>query len=175
MVRENNSGEILIIVESHFGNTVALGEAMAAALCANGVHCVVRLAHEATSTLSEGVHTLVVGAPTHNGMLSTPATRKRAAGIGAKDSTDTQGVREWLAKVELTTKPDIILFDTVESSWGEAPSAADEAFFLSGVQRYTSVTRGLSFSVGGVAGPLCSGELVRARSWALGGFAVTRR
>ncbi|KQU01966.1 hypothetical protein ASG56_20840 [Rhodococcus sp. Leaf7] len=161
----------LVVVESHFGNTVAVGEAMAAALCANGIPAAVRLAHEATSTLPAGVDTLVVGAPTHNGALSTPATRSRAAGIGAKDSTDLQGVREWLGALE-AVGTNLVVFDTVRAGEDASRSAADEAVDLAAGGAYASVTRGLSFGVGGVAGPLSPGELVRARRWALGGFAM---
>lgn len=156
----------LIVVESHFGNTVALAEALAATLRTNGVPTRVWMAHEATNELPNDVTRVLVACPTHEGTMSTAQTRKRAAGIGAKDSTDTQGVREWLEELGLEAEVEFVVFDTVRADHGDDRSAADAAIDLLRSRGLLGVERGPSFTVEGVAGPLSPGQLQLVRAWA---------
>lgn len=156
----------LIVVESHFGNTVALAEALAATLRTNGVPTSVWMAHEARAELPNDVTRVLIACPTHEGTMSTPQTRKRAAGIGAKDSTDIQGVREWLEALELDAEVGFLVFDTVRADHGSDRSAADAAVELLRTRGLLGVERGPSFTVEGVAGPLSPGQLQLVRAWA---------
>lgn len=160
--------QVLVIAESHFGNTVAVADAVAATLRAAGVRTSLALAHEASTTVPAETTALVLVAPTHDGDLSTPDSRRRAAGIGAKDSTDGRGIREWVTSCEGSRGARLICIGTAaqghtSTERGPAASAAAE---LASKRGFRHVEEGPSFGVLGVAGPLVPGELVRAREWA---------
>lgn len=159
----------LIVSESHFGNTVAVADAVAATLRAANVLTLVWMAHEAPLDIPEEIGLLLLVAPTHEGGLSTPATRKRAAGIGAKDSTDSRGVREWIVESVGGRDAHVVTLCTVDAAHADPGeySAAEAAAELARERGFLAVERGPSFVVGGVAGPLAPGELRRARSWAV--------
>jgi len=173
------SQHALVVVESHFGNTVAVADAVAGALRTDGVRTTVWMAHEAPIEIPADTTIILLVAPTHDGTLSTPATRRRAAGAGAKDSTDSSGAREWITQCTGGRDTRFITFATSEATReaGTHVTAADVAAELARQHGFTRVEQGPSFAVTGVAGPLAPGELRRARRWAerLGSGLVSRR
>lgn len=159
----------LVVVESHFGNTVAVADAAAAALRAAGVPTEVRTAHEADTTLPEDLTLLLLAAPTHGGDLSTPATRSRAAGLGAKDSTDSRGLREWLQASTGARAARVVTLGTATPGDVTAgTTSAARAARLAGEVGFADVTEGPACTVRGVAGPLTDGALRDVRAWASG-------
>lgn len=165
--RMATSHQALVVVESHFGNTVAVADAVAATLRMASVQTAVWMAHEADSEIPPGTAVIVLAAPTHEGGLSTPGTRKRAAGIGAKDSTDSSGIREWVCRSVGGRGATLIALGTAEATHAEGQeTAAVAAAYLAGKHGFRNVETGPTFAVRGVAGPLAPGELQRARVWA---------
>jgi amidase len=159
--------QALVVVESHFGNTVALADAVAATLRAAGVQTTVWMAHEAATTIPPGATLILLAGPTHDHGLSTPTTRKRAAGIGAKDSTDSAGLVDWLAQARGGREARVVTFGTADSSDLDGGGTAAEASAALALEcGFVHVEQGPSFAVVGVAGPLAPGELQRARQWA---------
>ena len=88
----------LVVVESMFGNTRAIAEAIADDLAPHFDHVDVLDVADAPSTI-EGVSLLVVGAPTHAFGMSRPSTRDGAQKQGAPPPAG-RGVREWLAALQ---------------------------------------------------------------------------
>jgi hypothetical protein len=159
---------VLVVVESSFGNTRRVGEAVCAAV--NEVlHSAAAVSlvdiSDAPTTLPSGLDALVVGAPTHNLGMSTPETREKAASqLGVLASR--QGVREWLTQLEAPpTPPRTALFDTRTMSPWIAGSAAAQASALLAAKGFPSGIARESFRVEDVAGPLAPGELQRAYRW----------
>lgn len=157
---------VLIVIESHFGNSLTVAQAAAAGLVKTLGEAAVRMVrpHEAPRELSSDVDLLLVGAPTHSYSMSTTATRQQAVGKGATEG-DRVGVREWID--QLTPRADlrVVTFDTSIKSWfmpGTAAKAAAKALKKRGFSR---AERGPSFYVTGVAGPLADGEASRAEAW----------
>jgi hypothetical protein len=92
----------LVVYESLYGNTAAIGEAIASALRTDGLEAAARPVTEVSATGTSEVDLLVVGGPTHAHGMSRPATRK----VGATDKkntfpepTVTPGLREWLVNL----------------------------------------------------------------------------
>ena len=92
----------LIVVESVFGNTRAVADAVAAGLATCMQVEVVDVA--APGTGDTGVDVLVVGGPTHAHGMTRPGTRKGAlAQVGQPGGGTTgtgAGLREWLASLD---------------------------------------------------------------------------
>jgi hypothetical protein len=157
---------VLIVIESHFGNSLTIAQAVAAGLVkALGQDAVnVVRPQEAPRELSSDVDLLLVGAPTHNYSLSTAATREQAAGKGATEG-DRVGVREWID--QLTPRADlrVITFDTSIKTWFMPSTAAKSAAKALKKRGFSRAERGPSFYVTGVAGPLTDGEVSRAEAW----------
>ncbi|WP_327004436.1 hypothetical protein OHA72_56970 [Dactylosporangium sp. NBC_01737] len=157
---------VLIVVESAFGNTLIVAQAVAAGLnetSAAGLVTVVRPG-AAPAEIPAGLRLLVVGAPTHEYSLPKDQTRQQAAKLGAVGGDGT-GIREWIARV--APRPDlrVATFDTsVRSrfSFGSASKAAVKALTRRG---FRGAERGPSFYVTGTAGPLADGEEQRAMDW----------
>lgn len=89
----------LVVYESIYGNTAAIGEAIAASLRAQGLQADARPVSRVLATDVAGVELLVVGGPTHAHGMSRASTRK----VGADDDKNTfaeptlaPGLREWL-------------------------------------------------------------------------------
>lgn len=159
----------IVVVESHFGNTVAVADSIAAALRAAGIQTALWLAHDAQLVIPPDTTLVLLAAPSHDGALSTPISRKTAAGLGAKDSTDTFGMRDWIERTSGGRDRRLIAI-------GTAPKAEVEEGVGSGVREtidlavhhgFSWVEEGPTFGVLGVAGPLAPGELRRAREWAV--------
>ena len=154
----------LIVVESYFGNTRLIAEAVAAGMIEGGVDTQVVDASQAPSALPADLDLLVLGAPTHNRGLPTAASRTKAreqAGSGEASP----GIGEWLETTAIPDFTDAAAFDTVVSKgWlsGSAAKAIAKALQRHQGRRTSSVR---SFVVTASKGPLADGEKTDAHSW----------
>ncbi|MBX6388884.1 MAG: flavodoxin family protein [Frankia sp.] len=166
----------LVVFESMFGNTRQIAEAIAAGLAERMDTELVEVS-EAPVALPADVDLLVVGGPTHALGMSRPETRRDAArqlaedpgpdGAGAELVSTGEGIREWLAGVDLgTTAPTVAVFDTQVRSRLSGSAAARAARLLR--RRGVRVADRCGFHVVGTRGPLHAGERDRARQWAAG-------
>ena len=156
---------VLIVFESHFGNTSAVATAIASGFADAGVPVVVAHVEEAPDAIPTDVDLLLVGAPTHNMNLPTAATRTKAAELSGS-APGGRGVAEWLAGVQARPGLRVVAFDTTVPG-GFSGSAAKGTVKLLG-RRGIKAERGESFAVTKAPGPLRDGELERARSWGAG-------
>lgn len=158
----------LLVHESHWGNTRAIGEAIAQGILSAGPGPV-RIVDvgQAPSPLPVGVDLLVVGGPTHAFSMSRSATRREAVGRGAEPGHDVSGIREWLDELPApTTPPRVATFDTRVTQVRRLPgSAARAAGRLVERHQVGTLVATESFYVTDSAGPLEAGELDRARAW----------
>lgn len=147
----------VIVVESCFGTTGRLGDAIAAGLRAAGTEVQVVPAEHAPDRLSADL--VLVGAPTHNTGLPTAASRGQAAQHGGAAASS--GVREWIGRA--TVEGRVLTFSTKVAGVfsGSAGKAAARLFARHGTQ----ATRGEDFLVTGRSGPLADGEEARATAW----------
>ncbi len=154
----------LIIVESYFGNTRAIAEAVATGLLDGGAEAQVVEVDQAPSTLPADLDLLVLGAPTHNRGLPTATSRAKACKQkGTRGSS--HGIGEWLGSTALPASLNVSAFDTVVSrGWlsGSAAKAIAKALQRHQGRRTASVR---SFVVTANKGPLAGGEETDARSW----------
>ena len=154
----------LIVVESYFGNTRAIAEAVAAGLIDGGAEAQVVEVDQAPSTLPAGLDLLVLGAPTHNRGLPTATSRAKAceqAGSGEAS----HGIGGWLETTAIPASTGAAAFDTVISKgWlsGSAAKAIAKALQRHQGRRTVSVR---SFVVTASKGPLADGEKTDAHSW----------
>ena len=154
----------LIIVESCFGNTRTVAEAVAAGLIEGGVEAQVVDVAQAPRALPENLDLLVLGAPTHNRGLPTVATRSKARAQAGSGATS-PGISEWLGDAEVPAALSVAAFDTVISKgWlsGSAAKAIAKALQRQQGRRTASVR---SFVVAASKGPLAAGQESDARSW----------
>jgi hypothetical protein len=169
----------LIVVESMFGNTHAIGSSIATGLRAahpSVTADVVRVA-DADLTRLLDADLLVVGAPTHWFGIPSERTRrmylkdddlaagKTMAGHPIDPSAGGPRIRDWLTTLP-TPQPGqrAATFDTRlkrPCSGGAAPRIA-KALTNHG---YVVTTKPVGFIVTAMEGPLRAGELQRARSW----------
>lgn len=150
----------LIVVESSYGNTAAIAEAVAAGLRSAGVDVVVTSAAEAPPL--HAFDLICVGAPTHNMGLPSPASRAQAlARRGA--AMPATGVAEWLAALPRLDGRRVAAFDTAVPGMfsGSAAKKIDKALR----SRRATVAERTSFTVTGNPPALTAGELDRARAW----------
>ena len=154
----------LIVVESYFGNTRLIAEAVAAGMIEGGVDTQVVDVSQAPSALPADLDLLVLGAPTHNRGLPTAVSRTKAreqAGSGEASP----GIGEWLETTAIPASTDAATFDTVISKgWlsGSAAKAIAKALQRHQGRRTVSVR---SFVVTASKGPLADGEKTDAHSW----------
>ncbi|MCC2335040.1 flavodoxin family protein [Cellulomonas wangsupingiae] len=150
---------VIVIVESCFGNTYQVARAIADRLHDAGSQA--ELVDAAAAPSLPTADLILVGAPTHNLGLPSAATRAKAVKKGA--ATPAAGVREWIDRAEPTDARLFTFSTRFDSSWsGSAARAAAKSLRRRGV----SAERGEDFVVTGVSGPLAPGELDRARDWA---------
>jgi len=145
----------LVVVESWFGNTAQIAEAIADGLREAGAEVEVTTAasapHEPLADL------IVVAAPTHNLGLPTPASRDKA--IEGGGTGETTGVREWLEQA-LPSAARLTTVDTAVAGAfsGSAAKAAQKLARRKGWH----ADRGPSFVVSGTKGPLAADALKTA-------------
>ena len=155
----------LIVVESAFGNTASIAEAIASALTEKGAEANVAPADRAPSD-PRGYGLVLVGAPTHNRGLPTPSTRRTARKKGA--AVPDAGVLEWIAGLdpEALATSRVLAFDTVIKRHSVmAGSAAKSAVRKLG-RRGVPAECGESFLIASGAQALKPGEMERAADWA---------
>ncbi|WP_234042909.1 flavodoxin family protein [Actinomyces weissii] len=151
----------LVIVESCFGGTRALAEQVAAGLQQEGAAVALEDSDEAPTSLPPGLQLLVLGAPTHNRGLSTPASRQQAVSRGGRAVQ--RGIREWLEAVTLPSGTPVVAFDTISGrSWfaGSAAQRVAKALSRKGAGP-AAATRSFLVSPQGPA----SGQAQEARAW----------
>jgi hypothetical protein len=156
----------LVVVESMFGNTRQIADAVAGGLSSFGPVDVVEV-HDAPAAVREDVDLLVVGGPTHAFGMTRASTRKDAVTQGARGSGSADvGIREWLESLPSTDGRAAAAFDTrvtkVRRLPGAAARGAAKALRRHG---YRLVLGPESFYVEDTPGPLIADELDRARRW----------
>ncbi len=159
---------VLVVVESMFGNTRAVGEAVADGLRTSSDVEAVDVVDVAAAPAAPTVDLLVLGGPTHAFGLSRPATRADAAQRGAtlSDADRATGLREYLAVLDAGPLPEIVAtFDTRVRKRGVPGSAARAAARRLVRWGSRAPLPAVTFWVADVAGPLLPGELDRAREW----------
>jgi hypothetical protein len=160
--------DALVVVESVFGNTRRIAEAVAEGL-GQRVHARVVDVAEAGDAI-EGVDLLVVGGPTQVFGMTRLSTRRSAAEQAGSGAVAAQtGLREWLATLPTAEQGRVAAtFDTRTDHPRMPGSAAAGAARRLRHLGYRMVTRPESFRVTGTKGPLVAGELERARMWGSG-------
>jgi flavorubredoxin len=157
---------VLIVVESLFGNTMAVARAVAAGLTDRGAAVTVLRCAEAPAQIPAEVTLLLAGAPTHNLHLPNRASRTQAATRGAAQG-DAVGLAEWIGTATPRKDLHVVTFDTTTGgAW--AGSAAKAAAKLLRRRGFASPEQGPGFVVTGTPGPLRDGEEQRARTWGAG-------
>lgn len=153
----------LVIVESCFGNTHAVAEALASGLTEAGADVALVVASQAPREPIADL--VVVAAPTHNLGLPTAASRAKARENGG-DVPET-GVKEWLEGAKALKDVRLVAVDTAVA--GMFSGSAAKAAVRLAKSRGWRAERSPSFTVVGQRGPLVDGELDRAkalgRSW----------
>jgi len=155
----------LIVVESMFGNTMRVAEAVAEGLSGH-LEPEVVLVSDASESRTD-LHLVVVGGPTHAFGMTRQQTRADAVKQGAPPGGTGGGIREWIAGLPHGRgEVAVATFDTKIAKARRIPgSAAHGAARALRRRGYRLVSGGESFYVGDVKGPLLDGELDRARRW----------
>lgn len=149
----------LMVVESQFGNTRSIAEAVAAGLGETASVEIVDV-DDAPATLPEDLDLLLVGGPTHTFTMSHERTRAEAH---AEHGSST-GIREWLDALPETRGLRVATFDTKQGHTRLSGSAA-RAAARAGRHHGLDVQESESFYVADKTGPLEEGELDRATAW----------
>lgn len=157
----------LIVVESMFGNTREVADAVAEGMRSAAGEVVVVDVTRAPAAVPEGVDLLVVGGPTHAFSMTRQSTREDAlekahSSDGARAAI---GIREWIAAAAPDPTLPVVTFDTrVKKAFipGSAAKSAAKALAQHGFEH---AERGETFWVEDTPGPLKPGEVERAREW----------
>ncbi len=168
---------VLVVVESMFGSTRAVGEAVADGLRTSSDVEAVDVVDVAEAPAGPAVELLVLGGPTHAFGLSRPATRADAAQRGAalSDGDRATGLREYLTVLAAGPLPaSVATFDTRVRKRGVPGSAARAAARRLARSGSRAPLPPETFWVADVAGPLLPGELDRAREWGIRLAATSR-
>ncbi len=157
---------VLVIVESLFGNTRQVADAVVTGLREVLVDEVVEVVEvsQARHEVPEEVVLLLLGGPTHAFSMSRESTRQDAVREGAAAQTRT-GIREWIQEAIPTADLDTVTFDTRVKVPGLPGSAAKSAAKALQQRGFRKVERGPTFWVDGKSGPMKDGELAKARAW----------
>jgi len=150
---------VIIIVESYFGNTSRIAEAVATGLRDHGA--TVTVADAAAVPPLMGADLLAIGSATQARGLPIAATRTIAEKKGGKAGT---GIAEWLASSPSVRGVKVAVFDTVIAKNFMAGSAARAMEKLLAPMGAVIVDR-KSFIVKGQTGPLADGALKEAEQW----------
>ncbi len=155
----------LVLVESSFGNTRTIAEAIREGLATHIEAEVLDIAL-APELLSPNVDLLIVGGPTHAFGMSRPETRADAIRQGAPATETRVGLREWIAGLLPDgPRPPVVTFDTRTRHRWIPGSAASQAAAALAQLGFPSAAPRQSFRVDDVPGPLMPGEVERARTW----------
>ena len=155
----------VVVVESMFGNTRQVAEAIADGL-RPAVDAEVLDVAVAPEAIDPEVGLVVVGGPTHAFGMSRPSSRAQALQeAGTREGSPDVGMREWIEHLDpLRAGVVTATFDTrMKSRWaGSAAASASKLLRRRGVQ---TLAPAHSFVVTDKSGPLAAGELDRARAW----------
>jgi hypothetical protein len=155
----------LVVVESMFGNTRRIADAVALGMAEGGQACVLDVADPAAERAVRDADLLVVGGPTHAFGMTRPSTRRSAAEQGAPAVAGI-GLREWLATLAPAARGRAAAaFDTRIDRPRLPGSAAAAAARRLRRLGFAVVSAPESFRVVGSPGPLVAGEEERARAW----------
>ncbi len=105
----------LVVYESLYGNTAAIGEAIAGSLRAHGMEADARPVTKVQAAETAGFDLLVVGGPTHAHGMSRTSTRKSGAGDEKNtfaEPTVEPGLRDWLGSLPAGSGRYAAAFDT---------------------------------------------------------------
>jgi hypothetical protein len=164
----------VIIVESCFGNTRHVAEALAE----GSRDAILYRADEAPDVLPPTTDLVLVGAPTHGMKLPSPGSRsnaarrktpgarafREAAGIETECSAE-KGTAEWIAGARLPDGVRVVTFDTSIKGAGTLLGCAAKDAAKRLTRAGAKAERGLSFWVT-PKDELVDGELRRATEWA---------
>ena len=152
----------LVVVESMFGNTRAVADAVAEGLSESVPTTVVDVDAAPVLVTADLV---VVGGPTHAFGMSRPRTRSAAVTQGAAGARAGTGIREWTDRLGRRPGRRVATFDTRIRKRGVPGSAARSAQHRLRRLGLQPLDVPHSFWVTGTEGPLLDGELERARDW----------
>lgn len=157
---------VLVVFESHWGNTEQVARSIAAGAEEEGAAVRVASVTDAPTTLAD-IDLLVAGGPTHAFSMSRESTRLSAVKQGSTTGSAATGLREYLqALVDHHQHPRIATFDTRVAAARRFPgSAARAAARLARREGFAVDHEPESFWVHDSSGPLEEGELERARQW----------
>ena len=158
----------VVVYESIYGNTRAVGEAVADGL---GGAVVVGLGDAAGRTDSADL--IVVGGPTHMHGLTTSLSRRMAVEAAKEDghaavepgAAHGPGLRRWLHELPERDGALAAAFDTRADRSPTVTGAAARGIARRLRRRGYQVLGSESFLVEDAEGPLAAGELERARAW----------
>lgn len=156
---------VLVVVESMFGNSYTVAEAIAEGLRTEGADVTLTKVADAPDTVDDDVTLLLVGGPTHAFSMTRKSTRADAIRQGATEGEEVAGIREWITNAEPRKDLRVITFDTrvqVKFVPGSAAKSAASSLKHHGFKR---AKRGETFFVEGTPGPLLDGERDRAEAW----------
>ncbi len=154
---------IAIVVESMFGNTRRIAEAIATGMSTSASASLVDV-DGANRSLLATADLLVVGGPTHAHGMSRATTARIAVQEGG--SPPDGNLRAWLRELPAGNGKGVAAFDTrFDKPTLLVGSAAHGIARRLEHRGYRLVTPPASFFVESTHGPLCQGELERAVSW----------
>lgn len=156
---------VLVVVESMFGNSLTVAEAITDGLREEGAEVALTRVADAPETIDDDVSLLLVGGPTHAFSMTRKSTRADAIRQGATQGEEVSGIREWIADAQPRKDLRVVTFDTRVQVKFVPGSAAKSAASHLRHQGFKKVKRGETFFVEGTPGPLVEGELDRAREW----------
>lgn len=158
----------LVVYESMYGNTAAIGEAVAASLQAKGLEVDARHLSKVAPAEAVGFDLLVVGGPTHAHGMTRAGTRKTAVEDEKNtyaDAVINPGLREWMDQLSDGGGRLSAAFDTrIDKPAFITGSAAKGIGRRLGKHGYRVVVAPESFLVS-TKNELIDGESDRATTW----------
>lgn len=155
--------KVVVVYESHFGNTGRVAHAVAEGL-RGGAEVEVLDIEQAPPLTEVAADLLVIGAPTHVLGLSRPDSRREALEQIGLPEGSRRGIREWLEKVTESASP-VAVYDTRTLESRLPGSAARTVARRLRRRKVTVLAPPEHFTVHGIEGPLTSGEEERAVAW----------
>ncbi len=160
--------KVVVVYESMYGNTRAIGEALAEGLGGAAVVSV----HDAGSA-ADGADLLVVGGPTHMHGMATSHSRRMAVEAAKEDghgavepgAAEDPGLRRWISDLPHVDGVRAAAFDTRLDRSAALTGAAARGIARRLHRRGYEVIGRESFLVQDAEGPLEEGERERARAW----------
>lgn len=155
--------KVLVVYESHFGNTGRVARAVAEGIRPRAEVEVVDIEHAPPIT-EVRADLVVIGAPTHLLGLSRADSRREALEQAGLPDSARRGIREWIEQATATV-PAVATFDTRTLESRLAGSAARAVVRRLRRRGVTVVAPAEHFTVHGIEGPLTPGERERATAW----------